>query len=134
MKRIDDLKIKLKAQTIFTQLNDLELQQLCDSASIESFKKGQFLIHEGMQNHCLHLIVEGQVDVRSYGISIAKLGQGSLLGEVSVAGLSAATADVIAISKAKTICLPFKSILELEKSKPSFAAMLHDTAMSRLLS
>ena len=86
----------LKLLPCFAPLTDSELQQLSEATVIQDYRKGEYLIREGAMNHFLFFVVSGSVRIQSYGVTVAKLTSGDLIGEVSVAGLGAPIADVTA--------------------------------------
>lgn len=127
--RISDLK----SQKLFASLNEEELQQICDSGVIKNYSKGEFLIKEGSLNHFLFFITKGSVHIKSYGVKVAKLSSGSLIGEVSAAGLGSPIADVIASSPVTAYKFPIETVNKIAASNESFGTYLHNKAMARVL-
>ena len=130
---VDKIKSYFQAHYIFASLSAEALLKICEDIALDSFEKNECLIKEGEESAFLYLIIDGTVDVRSYGVSIASCKAGCLVGEVSASGLSAATAEVIASSKVNTISIPVVSVHKLTGEVPTFNQTLHDAAMSRLL-
>ena len=124
----------LKSLYCFAPLTDGELQQLCEATVIQDYRKGEHLIREGGMNHFLFFIASGSVRIKSYGVTIAKLASGDLVGEVSVAGLGAPIADVTANEPVVTYKFPIETINKITASNQMFAAHLHSQAMGRVLS
>lgn len=124
----------LQAQKLFSALTENELQQLCDSGVLQNYNKNERLIREGAMNHFLFLITNGSVHIKSYGVKVAKLTSGSLIGEVSAAGLGAPIADVIASGAVSAFKFPVEAINKIARSNPAFEQRLHEEAMSRVLS
>jgi signal-transduction protein with cAMP-binding, CBS, and nucleotidyltransferase domain len=123
----------LRSQTAFSVLSESELQQICDAGTIQQYSKGEYLIREGSMNHSLFLITSGSVHIKSYGVKVAKVSSGNLIGEVSAAGLSAPIADVTAADSVTAFKFPVEVIHKLATVNPTFEAHLHDIAMSRVL-
>jgi len=123
----------LKSLHCFEPLTDSELQQLCDAAIIQDYRKGDYLIREGGLNHYLFFIANGSVHIKSYGVTIAKLTSGDLIGEVSIAGLGAPIADVKASGTVMTYKFPIETINKITASNQIFASHLHSQAMGRVL-
>jgi len=123
----------LKSLPCFEPLTEGELQQLCDSIIIQEYRKGDYLIREGGVNHFLFFIASGSVHIKSYGVTIAKLTSGDLIGEVSIAGLGAPIADVTASSSVHTYKFPVETIQKISSSNHLFASHLHSQAMGRVL-
>ncbi len=127
--RISDLK----SQKLFASLNEEELQQICDSSVIQNYHKGEFLIREGSLNHFLFFIAKGSVYIKSYGVKVAKLSSGSMVGEVSTVGLDSPIADVIATGPVTAYKFPVEIISKIAAGNETFATSLHDKAMARVL-
>jgi len=123
----------LKSQKIFSYLNEEELQHLCDSGLVQNYNKGEFLIREGSLNHFLFFIAKGTVHIKSYGVRVAKLSSGSLIGEVSVTGLGSPIADVIATGPVSTFKFSIEIINKIAAKNKTFATYLHDKAMATVL-
>ena len=123
----------LKSLHCFAPLTDSELQQLCDAAIIQDYRKGDYLIREGGLNHYLFFIANGSVHIKSYGVTVAKLTSGDLIGEVSIAGLGAPIADVRASGTVMTYKFPIETINKITASNQIFASHLHSQAMGRVL-
>ena len=123
----------LKSQPAFSILNSTELQKICDAGSIQTYKKGELLIREGSMNHFLYLITSGSVHIKSYGVKVAKVTSGNLIGEVSAAGLGTPIADVAAADSVTAFKFPVEIVHRLASANPVFEAHLHDIAMSRVL-
>ena len=62
-----------------------------------SFEAGKTIIEEGSGGAAFLLILEGSVEVRRRGKSIAKLGKGQFFGEMSLLDHRPRSADVIAV-------------------------------------
>lgn len=134
----DKLKRLLKAHRIFADLSADELQRLCDVCSLKIFDENNDLIKEEEPNHFLYLIIEGEVDIKSYGRKVDSRFAGSLMGVISAAGLGSmtedsATVEVVAATPVKAVCFPIDVVHELTKANKKFSETLYDEAMSRLL-
>lgn len=123
----------LKSQKLFACLNEEELQQVCDSAVLQNYSKGELLIREGSLNHFLFFITKGSVHIKSYGVKVAKLSSGSLIGEVSAAGVGSPIADVIASGSVTAYKFPVETINKIAAKNESFSTYLHNKAMARVL-
>jgi len=124
----------LKSQPIFEVLSDEELQQLCDAGVKHSYNKGEVLIREGGMNHYLFFLVKGDVEVKSYGVKVARLSAGEMIGEVSAAGLGAPIADVIATSAVTVYKFSVDLIQRIAHANDAFSQHLQNRAMARVLS
>ncbi len=123
----------LKSQPLFEVLNEEELQQLCDAGVKQSYNKGEILIKEGGMNHYLFYLTNGNVEVRSYGVKIAKLSAGEMIGEVSAAGLGTPIADVIAAGSVTVYKFSVDLIQRISIANEAFGNHLQNRAMARVL-
>ena len=129
-----NVRQSLEKHPVFAALSIEELLKLCSFAKVKTFKKDETLIRESEPNDFLFLILNGFVDVKSYGVTIASCAKGALLGEVSTLELGDATAEIKAASEVNALVLPKGCIHELVREDPKFGECLYDSAMSRLLS
>ena len=123
----------LKSLHCFAPLTENELQQLSEATIVQNYRKGDYLIREGGLNHFLFFIAHGSVHIKSYGVTIAELSSGDLIGEVSIAGLGAPIADVKASESVITYKFPIETIHKISATNHLFASHLHSQAMGRVL-
>jgi len=124
---------ELKSIPVFSVLSDDELEQLCEQSEVRNYVDGEKLIREGEHNPYLFIIRNGTVKILSYGVEVAKLKSGSLVGEVSTAGLSSPIADVVAAGSVSAIIFPAELISSVAIEHDEFGERIRDTAMSRIL-
>lgn len=124
---------ELKTFPIFTVLADADLESLCEQSDVKSYADGEKLIREGQHNPFLFIIRKGTVKVLSYGVEVARLKDGSLVGEVSTAGLSSPIADVVAVGSVSAILFPAEVVSTVAIEHDEFGERIRDTAMSRIL-
>jgi signal-transduction protein with cAMP-binding, CBS, and nucleotidyltransferase domain len=127
------VKQELDKSPIFGVLKQQEQFLLAEACRQVKFRRGQTLIKEGEQTSFLYIITQGNVEIKSYGKLVAKVGEKSLLGEVAAADMGLATATVVACNDVVTICLPIKEVQILADSYADFKDALYDAALSRLL-
>jgi len=123
----------LQSQPFFDALTETELQYLCESGVTQTYRKGKFLIREGSLNHYLFYIVKGSVHIKSYGVKVATLSPGELMGEISASGLDSPIADVTATSSVTVYKFPVEAVRQIAAENKTFAKSLRDKAMSRVL-
>jgi alpha-amylase len=110
-----DISKKL-THLIFKDLTPVELNYLVKIAKIETFEKGSKLIREGDRGKEIYVILDGKVDVSKEGdvpgeiISLAALGSGNVLGEISVITNQPRTATVTAIKKTNVLMFNLETI------------------------
>jgi alpha-amylase len=101
---------------IFKDFTQAELEYLLKIAETTIFEKNSILIHEGELDQKIYVIVDGKVDVSKVSdtpgeiISLATLGPGSVLGEISVITSKPRSATVTAIKKTTVLLLNVATI------------------------
>jgi len=100
----------LREIDLFWSFSDEELSRILDIIKTETFPEGTVILEEGKMGRSLYIIKEGAVKIRkSKGKRskiIAKLGQGSYFGEMSLIDENPISASVVATSP--TTCLILK--------------------------
>jgi len=124
---------ELQAFPIFAVLPDEKLEELCKQSELRTYVDGDKLIREGEHNPYLFILRDGSVRVLSYGVEVARLESGSVVGEVSTAGLSSPIADVVASGTVTAIVFPSEVISTCAIEFDEFGERIRDTAMSRIL-
>jgi len=119
--RLDDLrKIPL-----FSRLSSVDLQFLATKMDETSFPAGTALITEGMGNHALYLLANGEVDVFVDGTHRRSLGPNDFFGEISMMVLQPATATVVTRTPVRAYVMSHRQFLEVR---------VHETVMLQLKS
>jgi CRP-like cAMP-binding protein len=119
--RLDDLrKIPL-----FSRLSSADLQFLATKMDEISFPAGTALITEGMGNHALYLLANGEVDVFVGGTHRRSLGPNDFFGEISMMVLQPATATVVTRTPVRAYVMSHRQLLEVR---------VHETVMLQLKS
>jgi CRP-like cAMP-binding protein len=104
-------------------LSQAEGQELASIARESSAAKGATLFKDGEKGDSIVVVLEGQIDVTKSGQSLAKIGAGSVLGEMSLLGEGGTrTATATALSDAKLLQIDAGRFQELLK-KNNLAAL-----------
>ena len=100
----------LKEIDLFWSFSDEEVSRILDIIKTESFPEGTIILEEGNIGRALYIIKEGAVKVQKRqgkrSKIIARLGQGSYFGEMSLIDEHPISASVVATSP--TTCLIIK--------------------------
>lgn len=119
MSRGDDSNAQLvqmlKAIPLFAHLSDRELKAMARMAKTEKFEPGDVICEEGHTGVGLHVVEEGEVEVKVGGTSRRQMGSGAFFGEVALLDGGPRSATVIAATPATTLSLSawdFKGLLE----------------------
>ena len=86
------------------------------------FAEGDVLIREGEVPAAIFMLLEGVLDANAAdGRRLARLGPGSLVGEMSFADEAPASASVVAAEAARTLALPRDALAAQLAADPAFA-------------
>jgi len=109
-------KLLLAAVPIFTVLPDSALSQLAVNSREELYSQGEDVIRQGERTHAMYLMEQGEVVVTArHGegspVEIARLGKGSVFGEMSLLTGETRSATVTAVAECRLLVVD-KSALE----------------------
>ena len=117
----------LRSDTKVELLRDLPLFELCSKRDLRriaalgeerTVDAGTELIREGEPGSEFFVVVEGEVEVRRRGRRVARLGDGSYVGEIALLSRSPRTATVIASSPLRVLAIAGRDIEQLLDSIP----------------
>lgn len=79
----------LKEVNLFEGMDNKVINQIFRLGLVQNFKKGDFVIREGLHGGNLHILINGKAEVVKGGLKgkgqlLAKLKRGSVFGEMSV--------------------------------------------------
>jgi len=117
--RVDDLR----NIPLFSRLSSVDLQFLATKLDEINVPAGTALITEGMGNHALYLLANGEVDVFVGGTHRRSLGPNDFFGEISMMVLVPATATVVTRTPVRAYVLSHREFLEVK---------VHETVMLQL--
>jgi CRP/FNR family cyclic AMP-dependent transcriptional regulator len=97
---------KMQKVPVFHGLTDVEKQDLFGIAEEISIDKGNALFSEGAPGDALFVVLEGQVEVTKKGQLLARVQDGSVLGEMALIGSTGTrSASAIAATDVKVVKL-----------------------------
>lgn len=89
----------LRDLDLFKDRNPEFVSRVIDDVDIAFFKPGDFILKQGEKADTCYILNRGEVSVQVGGNEVAKLGGGSIFGEICLLGLSQRrTASIIALS------------------------------------
>jgi CRP-like cAMP-binding protein len=106
---VDDLR----KVPLFSRLSDPDLQFLATKMDEIVVPAGTALVTEGMGNHALFLLADGEVDVFVGGTHRRRLGPNDFFGEISMLVLQPATATVVSRTPARVYVMSHMQFLEV---------------------
>lgn len=86
-----------------------------------TFKAGDVLIRKGDANDKMFIVLGGELNVVIDGISVAKLNQGDIFGEMSLIDKTPANADIVGAQAGEYVIIDQKRFLFTSQQNPYFA-------------
>lgn len=131
-----DIAARLRDTPLFEGLDDPTLDRLVAMGEIVDLAPGAVLIGEGDQADALYVVLDGELDVTKRSgtseIPLARVGPGSLQGEIAALEGGRRLASVRAVGSAEVLRIPVGAIRELLDAGPDVALAVIRTAVSRL--
>jgi signal transduction histidine kinase len=129
---------RLRLTPLFGGLPDDQLDRLADMGEIVDLEPGEALIREGDEADALYVVLDGELDVTKRSgrtdIPVARVGPGSLQGELAALEGGRRLATVTAATPAEVLRIPVGAIRQLLDAGPDVALAVIRTAVSRLRS
>lgn len=121
---------------IFAELGRRDLRALAKSCTLSSYAVDDVLCHQGERGVAAFLIVSGRVQVENVlpggrSIVLARLGQGEMVGELSIIDGAERVATVRAVEEVDVLVLTQWSFKALIKRRPSIAAAMLPIVVER---
>ena len=133
-----DISERLRATPLFGGLDDKQLARLVEMGEIVDLAPGDRLIGEGEEADALYVILDGELEVTKRSgtaeIPLARVGPGSLQGEIAALEGGRRLASVQAVTEAEALRIPVDAIRELLSAGPDVALSVIRTAVGRLRS
>jgi signal transduction histidine kinase len=127
---------RLRDTPLFGGLDAAHLERLVEMGEIVDLAPGDRLIGEGEVADALFVVLEGEMDItKRSGTSdvwLARVGPGSLQGEIAALEGGRRLASVHAVTQAEVLRIPVGAIRELLGAGPDIALAVIRTAVSRL--
>ncbi len=121
---------------IFSGVGGRDLRALAKSCTLSSYAPGDVLCHQGERGVAAFLIVSGRVQVENVmpggrSLVLARLGQGEMVGELSIIDGAERVATVRAINEVDVLVLAQWGFKALIKRRPSIAAAMLPVVVAR---
>jgi cAMP-dependent protein kinase regulator len=120
-----------RTSELFRALGDDDRNAILAKFSTELVPAGTQFITEGAPNEHLWVVVSGLCEVRSAGGSIAELGPGAAVGEISLVSGANAVADVVAVEPAVLLRLARRDFELVAKKHPALLAEVERLVVAR---
>lgn len=122
----------LRGVTIFSGLNSEELARVTRAGVLTEHDAGDDLTEQGAYSHRFYLILDGKVSVERDGDSVATLGPGEFLGEISLLGGGKATATVRCEEPTRCLELRREEFWSVLEEEPAMALRILEVVCRRL--
>jgi cAMP-dependent protein kinase regulator len=120
-----------RTSELFRALGDDDRDAMLARFSTELVPAGTRFITEGELNEHLWVVVSGRCEVRSAGGSIAELGPGAAVGEISLVSGAKAVADVVAVEPAVLLRLARSDFEVVANKHPALLAEVERLVVAR---
>ena len=126
---MDPIFEMLQKTPLWAGLDEQDLRLVVKSSKEQNFQSGQTVVRAGDPGEEFYLIVDGEVEVKSGGRTIARLGPGQFFGEMSVLDNQPRSADVITMKTSRILTLSGAAFKTLIVANPRIALkILHEFA------
>lgn len=127
----------LKSHDLFKNVSEDDISRLASAAEQISCKVGQIIFREGDSAEEMYLVIDGALQVvaqtgQQISNFVARIGRGSIVGEISLVSGTARTATVEVVQDAILMKLPKESVLKLVNSTPDLVVQITNLARQRL--
>ena len=123
---------KLRGVPLFSGLKEKELKSVLQSGKQLSYPEGRIIVREGEAGVGFYLILDGAVEVKRKGRTVAKLGSGNFFGEMSLLDSNPRSSDVEAATPTTCLVLSSWDFQALAESHSEIAMNLLKTLVHRL--
>ena len=128
----------LRATPLFAQLPEADLRRLAEKAEPLSLAPGELLIREGDPGDAMYVVVSGELDVTKLTggneIELARVGPGTIQGEMSAIEGRPRSASVRAITEADVLRVSRDDLLAVFAVTPEAAFAVLQVVLNRLRS
>jgi signal-transduction protein with cAMP-binding, CBS, and nucleotidyltransferase domain len=125
---LKELVGKLAALPRFADCGKADLEALAKSSALSTVPANWPLINEQTPADACYVILDGDVEVRVDGKSVAQLAAGSVVGEVGLLTSKLRNATVVSTSRVSVLHLVPEVFHELVRSRPALDAALRGPA------
>lgn len=123
----------LKQTPLFGELSEDQIEAMIKTAKQKKFNADEAIVEEGQEGVGFYLILDGSVDVRKRGKSLAKLKKGDYFGEMALLIENATrTADVVALEGTTCLLITRWDLRSLIRNHPDIALAMHGELARRL--
>jgi CRP/FNR family transcriptional regulator, cyclic AMP receptor protein len=122
----------LRGVTLFSGLDDRELENLANEFNERRFSPGDKIALEGEGGLNFFVVESGEAAVEVHGEEVSRLGPGDSFGEIALIDRRPRTATVTALSDLRTFGLPVFVFRPYVEARPQVAWKLLEAMADRL--
>ncbi|TAL35043.1 MAG: cyclic nucleotide-binding domain-containing protein [Spirochaetes bacterium] len=122
----------LKENTLFRELQMDELFHIAQITGEMDLPRDKDLIREGTMGDELYILAEGEVEVYTRGKSLAKLGPGSCIGELSIIDTEPRSASARTTKKSRLLFIQRRDFLLTLRDNPAISINIMQVIAQRL--
>jgi CRP-like cAMP-binding protein len=123
----------LRNVSLFSGLDDKELESLADEFNERRFSAGDSIAIEGEGGLMFFVVESGEASVEVHGEEVARMGPGDAFGEIALIDRRPRTSTVKAVSDLRTYGLPVFVFRPFVESRPEVAWKLLEAMADRLV-
>jgi CRP-like cAMP-binding protein len=106
----------LRQHSFFGGLMDGQIGAVVPLMQVESFKEGDYIMHEGQPNDKIYFILEGRVEALKKGIRLFVFEEGTTFGEMEVLDIMPTEASIRCLAPTRVMFLSNRALYSLYKS------------------
>ena len=117
---------------LFSGLGEKALRAIAEVGKEVNFESGKTILKQGEPGLSFLLVLEGKVEVRKKGKTVATTGPGGFFGEMTVFDDKPRSADIVAVEPTKCFGMTNWSFFPVLRSNPSVAIGIIEELVRRL--
>lgn len=138
-RRAHSVKLAIKSRMevlagvpLFAGLSKRQLQEIARGCASRRWPSDCIVVPEGTKAEVCYIIVEGTVDVRRHGRTIAQLGPGEFFGEIGLLDPGPRSATVTTTTEMTSVELTRRNFLAVAGDKPAILLRMLEALAKRL--
>ena len=128
----DAIVAMLEKCSLWSGLDRQDLKAIMKVSKQQDFQSGETIVKKGDEGTGLYLVLEGEVEVKSNGKTLARLGPGNFFGEMSIIDTQPRSADVISVEPSRALALSAWAFKSLLSERPRIAVKMLQEFARRL--
>ncbi|MGI9016722.1 MAG: Crp/Fnr family transcriptional regulator [Euzebya sp.] len=128
-----DAKVQRLAEVcLFRAFNDDDLRRVAQRVDETSVEAGKVLATQGQRGQGMYIITAGSAKVERDGKELATLGEGAVIGEMSLIDQQPRTATVTAVESCQLLAMHVADFNALLSDVPGFTRKVLESVVERL--